>query len=96
MNVSLLDRLRAMRTLGHVVTFKNYFTSLFALIYYENAGPVRIVLIIIFHSLFRWLFLSQILHVIFFFAIFFFFGMSFFACHFSSIRFIFIFFNNNF
>ena len=59
-----------MRTLGHVVTFKNYFTSLFALIYYENAGPVRIVLlfvlIIIFRSLFRWLFLSQILHVIFF------------------------------
>ena len=79
-----------MRTLGHVVTFKNYFTSLFALIYYENAGPVRIVLlfvlIIILHSLFRWLFLSQILHVIFFFAIFFF------ACHFSSISFLFLFF----
>ena len=74
-----------MRTLGHVVTFKNYFTSLFALIYYENAGPVRIVLlfvlIIIFHSLFRWLFLSQILHVIFFFAIFFF------ACHFLHVIF---------
>ena len=80
-----------MRTLGHVVTF-------FALIYYENAGPVRIVLlfvlIIIFHSLFRWLFLSQILHVIFFLP--FFFCMSFFACHFSSISFLFIFFNNNF
>ena len=85
-----------MRTLGHVVTFKNYFTSLFALIYYENAGPVRIVLlfvlIIIFHSLFRWLFLSQILHVIFFFAFFLFFCMSIFACHFSSISFLFIFF----
>ena len=59
-----------MRTLGHVVTFKNYFT----MIYYENAGPVYehlrivllLVLIIIFHSLFRWLFFfSQILHVIF-------------------------------
>ena len=65
-----------MRTLGHVVTFKNYFT----MIYYENAGPVyehlRIVLlfvlIIIFHSLFRWLFFK-----------------SDFACHFSSINFLF-------
>ena len=74
-----------MRTLGHVVTFKNYFTSLFALIYYENAGPVRIVLlfvlIIIFHSLFRWLFLSQILHVIFFCHFFSF------ACHFLHVIF---------